>query len=382
VSTDVEKILREHSALARDLGAVRDGAAHDLPDRARILIDEALKVSSSIKFVEDRQELRRVLHFWASYLSSCEEPFPDIDIDTDDRRPVSYQARSTLPPAFLGDVQEVRRRLQQFAAQLSRIGKKGYPSSNLMEELIDILPKAVTEIARHQHRTEVDIVSDIIWALEHDIRDYRELMNSKLTLRKFGELEGRLQALRQVIVVADHIQEPSAALKKSVVKNFRRGVSYSFLISHSYAEEEVENIKKHFTSLAGGVKDKPLDISRLIQAQKLGYEWNDVPYVFYRLHGSKSGGTWRDTEILAFRGSDPKKGIANEYLPLPPEFAKTIAIALVSDAPTPIPLIDEKFANPSKVMAPFMEPQMPESSQRTPSHRRSHYTNRGRERSR
>lgn len=58
-------------------------------DEVQNLINWIINASHTITHVEDRQELRSMSRFWASYLSSLGEDLPDIDIDTLDRRPAN-----------------------------------------------------------------------------------------------------------------------------------------------------------------------------------------------------------------------------------------------------------------------------------------------------
>lgn len=50
-------------------------------------ISIVIQGSSQIKYIEDRETLRSILHFWGNYMTTLGQKFPDIDIDSPDRRP-------------------------------------------------------------------------------------------------------------------------------------------------------------------------------------------------------------------------------------------------------------------------------------------------------
>ncbi|WP_133054649.1 hypothetical protein, partial [Niastella populi] len=49
----------------------------------------------------------------------------------------------------------------------------------------------------------------------------------KLTEKTLGRLEGRIRNLRQVIVVADKIEDPQNDLREAMKKNFGNNVKYT-----------------------------------------------------------------------------------------------------------------------------------------------------------
>lgn len=158
-----------------------------------------------------------------------------------------------------------------------------------------------------------------------------ELINT----RQLGDIEGSLISLglEQVIIMADKIERPSTSLLNAVLKNFEKGVEYVFLISAHNAEHEMTRYHQVFSDLAKAAIDKTERFAQpddLFKIYKLPYNLNDCPYIFYRVKESddESGLT-----TIALRGLDATRGIANNYAFVPPEFARTIARAVLTDAP-------------------------------------------------
>lgn len=89
---DFEHIVDLHKVLLGQLASARPVPL----DRASALIERALNASPQLRFLEEREDVRSILRFWAGYISSIGEPFPDIDIDTPTRRPDEILSRPPI----------------------------------------------------------------------------------------------------------------------------------------------------------------------------------------------------------------------------------------------------------------------------------------------
>ena len=89
--SEFDAILRDHQRLYTALAS----SEPPLLDVVRGYIEDALRISPEITYLEDRHELGRILRFWGSYLSMHGEEgdFPDIDIDHPSRRPTEIRLR-------------------------------------------------------------------------------------------------------------------------------------------------------------------------------------------------------------------------------------------------------------------------------------------------
>lgn len=67
--------------------------------------------------------------------------------------------------------------------------------------------------------------------------------------------------------------------------------------------------------------------AHLLDIKALPFEWDDYPIIFYHYKDQNQ------PAIVAFRGSDVKKGITKYYERVPAEYAHTIATSLLADAP-------------------------------------------------
>ena len=82
--------LLQEAATAADWDEQRQ---QDFARRVHELITNVLESSRTISFSHQRDELRSTLLLWASYLTDHGEDWPDIDIDTDKRRPPEIEDR-------------------------------------------------------------------------------------------------------------------------------------------------------------------------------------------------------------------------------------------------------------------------------------------------
>src|SRR5208337_3481098 len=84
-----DKMRDRHIELYGNLAKGHDPSCADV----KTLIEDGLRDSEFIPYIEERNELRHILQFWGGYLSSKNGRFPDIDIDAQGRRPGIIIAR-------------------------------------------------------------------------------------------------------------------------------------------------------------------------------------------------------------------------------------------------------------------------------------------------
>jgi hypothetical protein len=153
-----------------------------------------------------------------------------------------------------------------------------------------------------------------------------------IPVRDIGIIEGELPHLHMVMVIADKVEKPTNELSDAVERNFSRGVKYLFLVSSDRASDEVRGYYTVFEALARIVVSRQENgtkkVRDLIEIQQLPYNWDDFPFIFYRLHFPNG-----ETKTLAFRGDSMHQGIAKHYGRVDPNYARTIARAIVADAP-------------------------------------------------
>ncbi|MEI7870063.1 MAG: hypothetical protein WCI11_19440 [Candidatus Methylumidiphilus sp.] len=162
--------------------------------------------------------------------------------------------------------------------------------------------------------------------------------NRPFSRHQLGLLEGALgmhvgqRVLSQVIVVSARIDAPDDKLRESVRENFRRGVQYLFIVPDSRWQENKDHWFLTFKNIAQDVvnegRSEGKGIKELIDIWSLPSDWDDVPYIFYRLSVNGSG----KHEIYAVRGNEKKVGIASQYTSVPKEYAETIALLAISAA--------------------------------------------------
>ena len=143
-------------------------------------------------------------------------------------------------------------------------------------------------------------------------------------------------------MIADQIEDPEDELRRAVKHNFQKGVHYLFLISKSRAPQELDRYVKIFMTLAEIITKK----NDLVEIRQLPYDWPDYPYVFYETLSTSAP---RAT-FIAFRGNQRREGIADEYFGVPPHFAHTIAVSVLSGAPEKIVVEAEDFETPTNVV--------------------------------
>lgn len=170
-----------------------------------------------------------------------------------------------------------------------------------------------------------------------------------VSVHELGIIEGSLPSLRQVLVVADHVEPPTDELRKAVEANFKRGVKYVFLISKSNADEEVSGYFGIFLAIAGMVQarqhtKKP--ITDFVEIKKLAHNWLDYPIIFYEVGSGPSG---EDSSWFAYEGTDRKNGIADFYIEVPRREARRLAKNIEAEAPTKLPISAPQITEPAQV---------------------------------
>lgn len=168
------------------------------------------------------------------------------------------------------------------------------------------------------------------------------------THEQWINFEATVPGLRQVIVVSDRVQDPQDALRAAVMTNFKRGVRYSFLVSHSKGHQELDGYINMFVATAKvAIRDFRLDVpaDELVKILALPIEWNNPPFVFYRASDDAAATTDDSsaTKTIAFRGDKANVGIANRYVALDPFVADALATALYADAPEEMKIELQEF---------------------------------------
>ena len=136
----------------------------------------------------------------------------------------------------------------------------------------------------------------------------------KLTSLELGVFEGKVMDLYEVIVLADIIEKPESTLFTSIEANFKRNVKYTFFISKSNYVTECNSYYLFFQAMM-----RATNRENCLTITSLAMDWNTYPYIFYR---TKKGDK---LTTHAYRGTEIKNGIADNYVLLRPELAETIA---------------------------------------------------------
>lgn len=176
-------------------------------------------------------------------------------------------------------------------------------------------------------------------------------MRNFITVEQLALIEGGMPELDQVIVVAHRVEAPANGLRTSVKKNLAAGVKYLFLISQSRAESEMRGYYIVFEKIAEEVIEmqrSQKQVHDLVCIQKLPYDWDDVPYIFYQLR------TPEGTRTIALRGTQKHEGIDENYMYVRPRLAHTIAKTVMHGAPQPVQdgiiVEDKQFVSPANVV--------------------------------
>ncbi len=174
-----------------------------------------------------------------------------------------------------------------------------------------------------------------------------------LSNHNWAEFERCVPDLWQVIVLADTVEAPINGLQKAVLENFKRGVKYIFIVSNSKAEDELHGFYGLFEKLAAIAIHKfsaDFKVEDLVTILRLPDEWDNVPFVFYRMKGKDS-----HIRTIAFRGDKVNAGIANKYVAQDQANAEALVKLLLGKPPEKIEatlaiLAKDEFVNPSRYL--------------------------------
>lgn len=167
-----------------------------------------------------------------------------------------------------------------------------------------------------------------------------------LTVAELGELEGNIPNLKEVIILADRIEEPNGRLFDAVKKNFANDVKYTFLISKSKFPSERKRFYPIFEALAKSFNKAKSDTPKLITMKPLQLEWDDFPYVFYRT--IDEAGSFK---TFAYMGTQVKEGIADDYELIPPTVAGKIVKLAISGVELGYEIKQEELVPSSKIIS-------------------------------
>lgn len=149
-----------------------------------------------------------------------------------------------------------------------------------------------------------------------------------LSKSELGTFERLLRNCEEVILVADEIQVPTVEAEREIwmalVDNFMEGVRYNFVVPAHYYEANHDSIRKKYQNIIRIAQDAApsAGLSEAlfsIYAQPFRRVRKDYPYLFYRFRTPTE-----DSQIVAFRGEDIGRGIAENYRRLEPEVAETL----------------------------------------------------------
>ena len=171
-----------------------------------------------------------------------------------------------------------------------------------------------------------------------------------LSVKELGKLEGSIENLSEIIIIADRIEEPTNELYLSVKENLKKGVKYTFLISGSKYDSELNSYIKIFQAIAEVIKRK-FNTADLIEIHPISFDWNNYPYIFYRYIESLSG----SPKIFAYMGTQLKEGIAEEYELMPPTIALQMFNLATQNAfvPNLTTINPDELSNPDPKIIPF-----------------------------
>ena len=100
-----------------------------------------------------------------------------------------------------------------------------------------------------------------------------------LTTEELGDMEGRIKNLKEVIVIADNIEEPTSKLYDAVKNNLERNVKYTFLISKKNFNKQLESYFSIFEAIA-----KAKNLEHFLHRRRLGGDRWGYPFL--------GGGIW------------------------------------------------------------------------------------------
>lgn len=138
-----------------------------------------------------------------------------------------------------------------------------------------------------------------------------------LVVNEMGIIERDLRNLKEVIVLADTIERPYSLLLDAVIDNFSEDVVYRFFVSAESYDSCRTTFYPVFRSYIDASKEikaqqkEPASLTdELCHIYKLPFKRMDYPFIFY-CYGDN--GSSRPMHVIAFRGCDKGRGIAQQY---------------------------------------------------------------------
>jgi len=189
-------------------------------------IENTLKKSKKVTAIEDREELRYILRFWGSYLTSQGLKFPDIDIDSSGRKPKNVTIRrapwADSPHYITGSVHE----LESFEKRLNKLSNRDIKAeafTDLLNQFNTLLPGAINDIVQVQRRSRIDVLSDASWSIRNNVLELKELIEDQGTASDKG--------LRELWVSARRIFDLNPEFyTKTVRKNLLDKVQHCYFV--------------------------------------------------------------------------------------------------------------------------------------------------------
>lgn len=169
----------------------------------------------------------------------------------------------------------------------------------------------------------------ILWAFRRSPANLDESI--WLSSDEIGKIERDLRNLQDVFIVADQIETPTQMLRDAVVDNIMENVRYHFIVPAKNYEWCVEHVfptlqaTENFARRASGSTN--LSESPLVSISALSFSRHDYPYIFYVYGADKA-----EKDVIAFRGDEVGRGIAEVYRRVEPEFAYSLWQHVVANA--------------------------------------------------
>lgn len=217
---------------------------------------------------------------------------------------------------------------------------------NLREEIYQFVESALKTVTPDISFSDYEWISQIVLIMESYLQihfmDYKEWTIPRwsklekediiLSISQIGKIEGGLEDLERVFIVCDRVEAPKNGLRLAVEKRFSQGVVYTFLVSKSNAEQEVDGYFQLFKTIAEiSIKkyNSIFNAEDLVKIKQLDFEWNQNPCIFY-FQNAKNG----SVNVIGFQGVEEKKaGISKNYKLVPENIARLCIQAIRSQAP-------------------------------------------------
>jgi hypothetical protein len=136
---------------------------------------------------------------------------------------------------------------------------------------------------------------------------------------EIGIIERDLRNLKTVVVILDQIEKPYHLLLDAVLNNFSENVQYYFFVSGDHFASSSTHFKPFFDQLiqvASTIKGSVIaPDTQLCYIYNLSFNRNGYPYIFYCCANAVeyNGANANSMNIIAFRGCDKGRGIADQY---------------------------------------------------------------------